>query len=435
MIPKRVCYTWISDKPVPERYRNYMRSWVAKMPGYEFVHLSLETVKRTPFVSKAIRLKNYALAGHYARVLDLYENGGIYFDIDIEVVKDPAPLLGKALVLGMEDQWVVNNAVIMAEPRHPFLKECLEFMDRFDFTKGDIELETGPRMFTTIAKRYGWMQGRPGSYRDGVEILPPAYFYPYRYDEAFTQQCIKPETVTLHHWGNSWNDRVSIVIPCYNQGIYLSDAIDSALAQTYKNIEVIVVNDGSVDNTALVARAYGSRIKYIEQKNRGLSGARNAGIKASSGGWILPLDADDKLHRDYIQKTIGRSDIVCPTLVTFGDYTERWRPPLERPTYADLIKRNQMFCCSIFKKEVWTQSGGYDEAMRDGYEDWEFWIRAAKCGFKILTTKDEMFFYRKHGKSMIDHAKQKHQSNISYIYTKHQIKPEIWESKKGTRSR
>lgn len=88
-------------------------------------------------------------------------------------------------------------------------------------------------------------------------------------------------------------DRVSIIIPCYRQGKYLSEAIDSALAQTYWNVEVIVVNDGSDDNTDEVARQYQTRINYIRKANGGVSSARNAGIKAATGAYIKFLDADD----------------------------------------------------------------------------------------------------------------------------------------------
>jgi len=86
---------------------------------------------------------------------------------------------------------------------------------------------------------------------------------------------------------------VSVIIPCYNQARFLAEAIQSALDQDYPNKEVIVVNDGSPDNTREVAAAFGDRIIYIEQPNNGAAGARNAGIRASKGEYIAFLDADD----------------------------------------------------------------------------------------------------------------------------------------------
>ena len=91
--------------------------------------------------------------------------------------------------------------------------------------------------------------------------------------------------------GPKLGDKVSIIIPCYKQAHFLAEAIESALAQDYDNFEVIVVNDGSPDNTSEVAKRY--PVSLIEQENKGLSAARNAGIKASTGSWILPLDADN----------------------------------------------------------------------------------------------------------------------------------------------
>ena len=83
MIPKQIFYTWISDKPLPSKFEKYLESWSKVMPDYEIKHISLANVKRGAFVDHAIEIGNYALAGHYARVEELYFNGGIYFDIDI----------------------------------------------------------------------------------------------------------------------------------------------------------------------------------------------------------------------------------------------------------------------------------------------------------------------------------------------------------------
>src|SRR5262245_7190181 len=107
---------------------------------------------------------------------------------------------------------------------------------------------------------------------------------------------------------------VSIVIPCFRQGHLLAGAIDSALAQTWKAVEVVVVNDGSDDQTDEVARGYGGRIQYLSQPNRGLAGARNTGLAASTGKYVLFLDADDLLHPQAVEWAVevlgGREDVV-----------------------------------------------------------------------------------------------------------------------------
>jgi glycosyltransferase involved in cell wall biosynthesis len=101
------------------------------------------------------------------------------------------------------------------------------------------------------------------------------------------------------------NERVSVVIPCYNYAHFLPAAINSALRQTHHNIEVIVVDDGSVDDTAAVAARYGDRIRYIRQENQGLSAARNRGLQAAEGTLIQFLDADDVLGHTSVQERVA----------------------------------------------------------------------------------------------------------------------------------
>lgn len=106
---------------------------------------------------------------------------------------------------------------------------------------------------------------------------------------------------------NKKSTLVSIIVPCYNQAIYLSETLDSVLNQIYNNWECIIVNDGSTDNTKDVALSYcnrDSRFLYIEQENAGLSAARNAGVIRSRGEFILPLDSDDKIAPAYIYKAV-----------------------------------------------------------------------------------------------------------------------------------
>ncbi len=428
MIEKRIYSTWISPNPIPEKYHKYIESWKRIMPDYEIKIISLDTVKLSPFVVRAIKEKNFALAGHYARIQELYDNGGIYFDIDIEATKSLDSLLHNSFVVGIEDRWNVNNAVIISEKGNHFLKHAMEFMDNFDWKTKDIELETGPRMFTKIAKKhYGWDVGKIGKFRD-ISILPPVYFYPYRYDEKYTPACVKPETFTVHHWSNSWNDRVSIIIPCYNQGKFLKDAIESALNQTHKNIEVVVVNDGSTDNTSEVMRSYGKRIKAVTQTNKGLSAARNAGIKASTGGWILPLDSDDTIEPTYIEKTIGKADIVGTWIKCFGKYKDIWKPAHGLPSHENFLKQNHLFSCTLFKRCVFTNTGGYDEEMFvggkqgcNGFEDWEYWIRATEDNFSVYIVPECLVNYRIHEVSMYRDADKNRSKILSYMKTKHQM--------------
>ncbi len=427
MIPKIIFFTWISDKPIPSKYQKYIDSWRRVMPDYEIRQITLENCKRGKFVDKAIEIKNYALAGHYARCQELYDHGGIYFDIDIEAVKPLDPLLNHHFVLGMESGNWVNNAVILSRKGHPFLLDCMRYMDRFSFDAEKIELATGPIMFTNLMKKRGW-RNSPGTFKDMTTILTPPHFYPYHWNQFYTPECITEKTFCVHHWANSWNNKVSIIIPCYKQAQFLPDAIESALAQTYKEVEIIVVNDGSPDNTSQVARKY-KGVKLIEQPNKGLSAARNAGIKRASGGWILCLDADDKIHPDFLTKTVGVNDIVCCYLETFGVNKQVWKPSHNSPKYEDFLKRNHIFCASLFKKDCWTLAGGYDEEQwvngkqkANGFEDMGFWLRCTKAGFNVSVVPEVLFYYRKHANgSMMTDAMKNRAKIIGYMKNEHPL--------------
>lgn len=100
--------------------------------------------------------------------------------------------------------------------------------------------------------------------------------------------------------------KVSIIIPCYNQAEYVGESIESALKQTYENLEIVCINDGSTDNSSEVIKSYAEKYKNIvfldEKTNRGVCCARNMAIAASSGEYILPLDADDKIEPQYVEK-------------------------------------------------------------------------------------------------------------------------------------
>lgn len=165
---------------------------------------------------------------------------------------------------------------------------------------------------------------------------------------------------------------ISIIVPCYNQGRYLDEAMNSLLAQSFKNWECIIINDGSTDTTEEVAQQWCSkdnRIKYISQKNAGVSAARNAAIRAAAGEYILPLDADDKITNDYIEQALEvfekNADVtlVYAEAEYFGTKTGRWALP--EYDYKSLLTRNLIYCSAIYRKADWETVGGYDEEAKE----------------------------------------------------------------------
>jgi len=209
---------------------------------------------------------------------------------------------------------------------------------------------------------------------------------------------------------------VSIIIPCYNHQEFVCETIESCLNQTVKPLEIIVVDDGSTDKSLEVALKY--PVTVIKQPNMGLSAARNSGIRLARGKYCLPLDADDKIAETFLEKTIGLNDIVSVGQQEFGDSDNYWE---SKPTglLKDFLIANQINCASLFKREIWERTGGYDEEMLDGYEDWDFWTRAIALGYKISMVNEPLFFYRKHGTSMVDHSIPLHDTLVEYMHNKY----------------
>lgn len=183
---------------------------------------------------------------------------------------------------------------------------------------------------------------------------------------------------------------VSIIITNYNYNHFLQDAIDSCLKQTVKPLEVILVDDCS-DVVPSVPKG----VKLIVHDiNKGTSAARNTGIRAAKGTYILCLDADDILHPEFIEKTIGINDITSSNIEYF--YNEnRERKFKEFPILDDFIKCNQIVSTSLFKRDIWETINGYREDLT-GLEDWDFWIRAVREGYKVQVIQEVLSYYRIH---------------------------------------
>lgn len=224
---------------------------------------------------------------------------------------------------------------------------------------------------------------------------------------------------------------VSIIVPCYKQAHYLGQALQSVLEQNYSNWECIIVNDGSPDNTELVAKewvAKDSRFQYLYKENGGLSSARNAGIKSSKGEFILPLDADDILYPDYLKKMIpvlsknrNLGIVSCYTKFFWNTQTNiiHELKPIGS-NYRDLMFENKLIATSLYRKKCWEEVGGYDETMKQGFEDWEFWLNVTKRGWQFQFVEEFLFYYRKSKKSMLVDTINNHaEMNMEYIFRKH----------------
>lgn len=214
-------------------------------------------------------------------------------------------------------------------------------------------------------------------------------------------------------------ESVSVVIPCYNTHSFLGQAIDSVRAQTFSNIEIIVVDDGSTDpGTIAFFDRLGSDVLLIRQENRGLPAARNVGFVAAKGDFVLPLDADDWLEPTFVEKLVGLL-VQRPELAFAFSYIHmkgEGQGVLHKGyNFFEQLFLNQLPYCLMLRKAVWKKAGGYDESMRRGYEDWEFNIRLGCLGFFGAVVPEPLFNYRIAQSGML-------------LSTSSKIHGELWET-------
>lgn len=204
----------------------------------------------------------------------------------------------------------------------------------------------------------------------------------------------------------------SVIIPCYKQAHFLGRAIESVLSQTLKGVEIIVVNDGSPDNTDRVARNYGSAITYLAKKNGGVASARNFGLKHAKGRMVLFLNSDDAIAPDMLERHYIDSLEHPEAEVFYGDYywmdingnkTREFH--LEKPPediFHWLLKQNRCPQCTItFRKSALDASGAFlTDPLYYGHEDWELLLRFAAKGSRFRHVEKAFAYYRRHPASV-----------------------------------
>jgi glycosyltransferase involved in cell wall biosynthesis len=224
------------------------------------------------------------------------------------------------------------------------------------------------------------------------------------------------------------NPKVSIIIPCYNHGQYIREAVESVLENANKfSFEIIIINDGSTnyDTTKELKKLEQEGYKILHQINLGLAGARNNGISLAKGKYILPLDSDNKLHKNYLTQAIEilegnpSVDVVYGNPFFFG--MEEGIKKTGEFDFLKIILGNYIDACAVYRKEVWERVKGYDGNMPVmGHEDWEFWISAYISGSNFYYLNDLCFYYRSLPNSMAKtYSTPSEDLNRKYIHQKH----------------
>ncbi len=239
------------------------------------------------------------------------------------------------------------------------------------------------------------------------------------------EQDIRETKIVGMFQGNLDNSLLSIVIPCYNDYLYLEQAIDSALAQTWPYKEIILVDDGSNHKTKAVIKNLEPKIDLlITQENKGTSSARNAVIEMATGEYILVLDSDDYFEAKFCEKAIeifkkdSNIKIVTCYANWFNDKTQSIFIP-RGGVLENILLNNIVMGSSMFKKTDWKTVEGYDEKMINGFEDWEFYLRILTPGGEAKVIPDVLFNYRNKKNSRNKKANLAKYELQEYIYLKH----------------
>lgn len=199
---------------------------------------------------------------------------------------------------------------------------------------------------------------------------------------------------------------VTVVIPCFNDGQFMLEAVASFERVATPNCELIIVNDGSTEARTLKILKILKDAGYfiIDQENQGLSAARNAGILAANGRYILPLDADNRLRRDFVEDAVEILDSMPDVGIVYG-YRQFFglKNSLDEVAEFDLdelLTFNYIDACAVFRKQTWVDCGGYDQKMSP-LEDWDLWIGASEKGWNFHRLRQVTFDYRVRPESLL----------------------------------
>lgn len=200
--------------------------------------------------------------------------------------------------------------------------------------------------------------------------------------------------------------RVSVIVSCYNLGQFLDEAVESVLAQTYTDFDILIVDDGSSDEQTreLLSTYQRPRTRVIRSENRGLPAAKNLGLANTAGPYVCMFDADDRLDPSFLQKSVAALDdnpgvaFVSHWVRTFGDEVRDWTP--EHCDFPALLDMNTVNGAALVRRHALESAGGFDESMRDGCEDWDMWIALVERGFTGRILPEVLYHYRRRAESM-----------------------------------
>ena len=318
----------------------------------------------------------------------------------------------------------------LPSPRHPRSQAGLSTI-----SVGELEVALRPPTSTgaRVARRFLRWLPTPVA-RWAVRLVPRALKDRFRRVASWPEEQARRRRddmrIHLHLSAGEVPDlpdpRVTVVIPCFQQGAWVEEALASVFNQTFDSWEIVIVDDGSTDPVTvrvLDEVALWPRVRLVRQPNAGLAAARNAGIAIARGEYVVPLDADDQLEPEFLEAMLGAL-LAAPGAAfahcwarLFGDVDAVWVPRPDNPYWQRL--GNGIAGCVLLRRKAWEAVGGYDATMQRGHEDWELWLRLEASGWSRTRVDRPLFRYRKRPGSMSVFSEAGFESGLAEIRQRH----------------
>jgi glycosyltransferase involved in cell wall biosynthesis len=193
--------------------------------------------------------------------------------------------------------------------------------------------------------------------------------------------------------------KISVISACYNHGKFINEMVDSVINQTFDDYEIVIVNDGSTDNTAeILNKITDQKVRIIHTENHGPADARNSAIKLARASIIMNLDADDKIAPDLLEKAYRifssgpNVGIVHSGASFFGAKSGEYK--ISEYNLESMLFDNRIISQAFFRKEDWQSVGGYSRELIYGLEDWDFWLLIIELGREVVNIPEKLVYYR-----------------------------------------
>jgi glycosyltransferase involved in cell wall biosynthesis len=389
-------------------------SWHRYCPDWE-IRLWNESnfdVTLNRFTSEAYEAGKLGFVADCIRLYLLYTYGGIYLDADVELLRPIDGLLDNRAFTGLENiydasvGWVgLGTAVLGAEKGNPWIKAVMDYYANLHFINpdGSLNMVTSNWIHGRVTQQLYGLEDR-GNFRSlhtcthdygAVKIYGKEVLFPHNASH------ITPDSCTLHHCLASWIIPLSVVMPAYNARETIREAIDSILAQTFERFELIIVDDGSTDDTREVIRSYKDKRIVLIENEHDYIGSLNLAVRRATGRYIARMDADDIMLPERLQiqysymETHPEIDLLGTGMQFFGENNYLYRPVDGRVTMNDLLTVNRIAHPTVMLRRE--SLGRIKECYRPECvwaEDYDLWLRMCEAGLVLWNIPQTLLLYR-----------------------------------------